>query len=79
MIKNILLVVMTILTLMSFVFAYVQKLEADNQRELAIALKQQAVQSEIKVTQSMMVAEQARSEADKQRSLAIECESSKKR
>ena len=79
MIKSFLLVVMTILTLMSFVFAYVQKLEADNQRELAIALKQQADQSEIKVTQAMMVAEQARAEADKQRSLAIECESSKKK
>jgi hypothetical protein len=81
--KNILLIVTTILALMCFAFGYVQKLEADRQRELAIILKTQAEQAELKAVQQQELAEAARAEAEKQRILAMEaisaCEKNKKK
>jgi hypothetical protein len=65
MIKNILLVVMTIVTLMFFGYAVIQKLEADKQFELAVA-------SRIEAEKMAIMSEDIKREAEKQRLLAKE-------
>lgn len=86
MVKNILLVVLTILSLMFFAFGYIQKIEADRQTELVITIKIEAekAKAEELIQRDRAVAAQA--EADAQRALAIknekravECEKGKRK
>ena len=65
MIKNILLVVMTIVSLMFFGYAFIQKLEADKQFELAVAARTEAVRMELSANEN-------KREAEEQRALAKE-------
>jgi hypothetical protein len=73
MIKNILLIVMTVFSLLCFGYAYVQKLDADKQRELAVTNQMKAEQATIEAVKAGDMARAAQAEADQQRALAIEC------
>lgn len=81
MIKNILLIVMTVLALMFFVFGYIQKLETDKQTELAYALKVQAEQARLEAERMRLAAQYHQMQAEKQKASALEalaaCEKSK--
>jgi uncharacterized ion transporter superfamily protein YfcC len=65
MVKNILLVVMTIVSLMFVGYAFIQKLEADKQFELAVA-------SRIEAEKMKSSAVEYRHEVEEQRALAKE-------
>lgn len=87
--KNILLIVLAITTLLFFVYGYIQKLEADKQREIAVKAQIEAENSfkEAEMQRSLAVHQMellmtARKEAEEQRLLAeqtlADCKSKRK-
>jgi hypothetical protein len=79
MIKNIIIAVLAVLSLVFFLYAFLQKLEADKSRAMAQEMQQMAIQNEMKAIQAskeserqMAMAQQARMEAERQKGLAEE-------
>lgn len=70
--KNILIVVLLVTALASFAFGYIQKIEADSQREKAIVAQQMAERQQQEAEQQKKMAEEARMLAEHQRLLAEE-------
>jgi len=83
LVKNILLVVMTIFSLMCFAFASIQKLEADKQKEVAVKAQIEAEMNFKEAEMQRAIAMAAQREAEKQAMLAAEalaaCEKNKKK
>ena len=79
----IVLTLATIISLLFLVYAFMQKLEADKQRAIAVAEKMEADQQRAEAEKMRLMAEYQKIEAEKQRALAEEalaaCEKSKKK
>ena len=82
MVKNILLVVMTIVSLMCFGYGYIQKIDADQKASLAVALKIEADRAKTEEMKAKDAATTALAEAALQRALAqaaiVNCQSKNK-
>jgi len=83
MVKNILLIVMTIVSLMFFGYAFIQKLEADKQFLISEKLTEEVEKQKSIAVMNEQLAIAAQKEAEKQHVLAVEalaaCEKSKRK
>jgi uncharacterized ion transporter superfamily protein YfcC len=70
--KNVLIAVLLITTLTSFAFAYIQKIEADNQREKAIVAQQMAEMQQQEAEKQRKMSQEAKMVAELQRVIAEE-------
>jgi hypothetical protein len=72
MVKNISIAVLLVLTILFGVFGYIQKIEADAQREIAVQQKLDAEMHKKLAEQTMVQAQSAQREAEVQRKMAVE-------
>jgi hypothetical protein len=72
MVKNISIAVLLVLTILFGVFGYIQKIEADAQREIAVQQKLEAEMQKKLAEQTMVQAQYAHQEAELQRRMAEE-------
>ena len=73
----------TVISVLFLTYAFIQKLEADKQREFAIMAKMEADQQRAEAEKMRLTAEYQRREAEQQRALALEalaaCEKRKRK
>lgn len=73
MIKNIIIGVLALLTVLSSLFGFVEHAEANRQREIAIENAEQAIASKRMAEEQMQMAARPQKEAEQQYSRAMEC------
>lgn len=76
--KNLIIALLTVVTICSVIFALFQTTEAKKQERLAIAIQELATQNEMKAIKEKEAADIARMEAVRQKELADECSRRKK-